>query len=449
VATRAEVSKKLISAGIEGNPGPIASQLWRRALDAMAIIPLQSTLLCSFATSDVAWEALLIKLQLLRAGVEPNPGPELKAQLDPFGALACPMMGKLVKGEFVKIGSTSYLVCSCCSARLHRTDPNLSKYWGTHSDQIIEEQLVAVVEPVVVDNPREVARQERASSSCHRVSSHLVEKLVSVFHPLKPTTPPKQPEKLTTPWRPCLSGTDVPFSVKAAVLGRGLGVAVDLLDFQEQRVCVEYVGDRRILTNQNVTEAKLPFDAVCIAARAKPITWQFYMLAGFLAITVGALLCPWGDLLPWTDCEEVEGKFHHCSYLATHYISNCLDPELIDEYLSCAPQPQPIARWIGLFVSAPFWLIAFIIWPKKPKEGIYVVNYIPHLVACVLHEYDRGTNAVAARSTLRQRLRRLAAFPLAAVDHDKFLAGTEEICMQMLSDDLFFWAGATCFTPPR
>jgi hypothetical protein len=137
----------------------------------------------------------------------------------------------------------------------------------------------------------------------------------------------------------------------------------------------------------------------------------------------------------------------------THYVATptCYVDGSIDNYLECSPHSRfpLLGRFLGLFLVAPLWCVLWCIWPKGPKRGLYVVNYVPHLVACVLHEYDRGTNAVAARSTLRQRLRRLAAFPLPDEDHDKFIAGTEEICMQMLSDDMFFWEGATCFTPPR
>jgi hypothetical protein len=64
-------------------------------------------------------------------------------------------------------------------------------------------------------------------------------------------------------------------------------------------------------------------------------------------------------------------------------------------------------------------------------------------------EYDRGTNAVAARSTMRQRIRRLACLPIPDEDALKFIVGTELVCEQLLDQEDFFWEGAACFRQPE
>jgi hypothetical protein len=77
------------------------------------------------------------------------------------------------------------------------------------------------------------------------------------------------------------------------------------------------------------------------------------------------------------------------------------------------------------------------------------ISYIPHIVSAVLSSYDRGTNPVAARSTLRQKIRQLASLPIPDFDAIKFIAGSELVVEHLLDTSNFFWEGAASLRRPR
>lgn len=73
------------------------------------------------------------------------------------------------------------------------------------------------------------------------------------------------------------------------------------------------------------------------------------------------------------------------------------------------------------------------------------ITYLPHLVSAVVAEYDRGTNAEAVNSTIRQRIRRLACLPIPDEDALTLINGSELMAKAIISRQNFFVEGAACF----
>jgi len=86
-------------------------------------------------------------------------------------------------------------------------------------------------------------------------------------------------------------------------------------------------------------------------------------------------------------------------------------------------------------------------WPRTVPRR-FCVAYIPHLVAAVLMEYDRNTDASVVRSNLRQKFRRMSSLPVPDYDLIKFVSGSELVCEQILHTQNFFEEGAaSCLLP--
>ncbi len=80
----------------------------------------------------------------------------------------------------------------------------------------------------------------------------------------------------------------------------------------------------------------------------------------------------------------------------------------------------------------------------RRSRAVYVA-YIPHLVSAVLTEYDRGTNATAARATIRQKIRHLACMPIPDHSAAELIHGSEAVVMSLLESEDFFSTEAACF----
>jgi hypothetical protein len=196
---------------------------------------------------------------------------------------------------------------------------------------------------------------------------------------------------------------------KWRLLSRLTGSAVPYEQMHEQVVNIPYTGERRLITNRNVVEVKQPFEARCLYSTVERPMGERY--AAVVGLTILGVLS-----------------------FAMKFFPEQFTPEVAFY--------GPLA--VCMLVIVACWQILNV-----SSEVCVVINYVPHLVSAVVHEYDRGTGAVSVRSSLRMRIRRLAAFPLPDFDTNKFVAGTEEMCLQVMTEDGFFWEGAACFTLPR
>lgn len=438
----------------------------------------------------------MISAMLLAAGVEPNPGP-----MDQFGEEACRYSGQVIQGEWVpgKGKKRKTLVCSACPAILEPVRGSSSK--GRHPPAYVDggvpnssaahagKPAPVTRPPVIIRRPSAPTHDEEndefyqsqgdskpielpaaapaplppngpgsratgvaappcavpsvtqarpsllaSSSSLPALSSSLPVAQVpprsaSTKDPpggpptiLMPVTPPNspsnnggpkmrrypEPPKVVSGPLPLIEhkllGHNISGRDKEAIMSRLAGVFVHRSEITTDEIIVDYKGERRLAPNRNVIEIKQGFKAVELTCDA-PMPWVNFtallLIGGFC--TIFTLLCK--RYVPWvSNYPMVAAGFFTAAYL--------------------------VVRWFGRLTRR------------------YVVDYVPHVVSAVMSEYDRGTNATAARATIRQKVRRLASLPLPDEDALKFIVGSELVCEQLLMNEDFFWEGAASFRRP-
>lgn len=84
---------------------------------------------------------------------------------------------------------------------------------------------------------------------------------------------------------------------------------------------------------------------------------------------------------------------------------------------------------LGLLLAGFFLFLSALLpygWRKYKRQAIM---FWPHLASCALVEFDRGVDELTLRSTVRQKLRRLAMAPIRDRVHLDIIEGTEEVVM--------------------
>lgn len=330
----------------------------------------------------------MISAMLLKAGVEPNPGPP---KLDISGNPVCRYAGTRVQGERVRVRGHFILVCPACTANL--TD--VHGHNGLHPG----EKDIADIE-VVAAPPEPVARPAILIPSPHVPSTpHNTPATEQIVAPA-----PASVDRPTPVEHP-LAGHRISDDDRVAIMSRLVGKEIDVDQICVEEIVVPYVGERRLATARNVQEIKQAFHACQLTVTETPST------------------------------ERRE-----------HALLICLALSAIQASVSIA-YGLPLLTIVGAVAAAV--ATTLFCTARQPVPRAYSVPYVPHLVSSVMAEYDRGTNATAARSTLRQKIRRLASLPLPDEDALKFIAGSELVCEQLLSHEDFFWEGAACFRQPQ
>lgn len=128
----------------------------------------------------------------------------------------------------------------------------------------------------------------------------------------------------------------------------------------------------------------------------------------------------------------------------------------------------PVSSWLKYRIVWPLWnsrigispicLLVFAVsfvtqitlfyvfvhrwFPKQFRNRAFY--YVPHMVSCLAAEFDRGTNADAVRTSIRQRVRRLACLPIPDEDYLALVAGTELVTEDVIERYGFFSGVAAC-----
>jgi len=213
---------------------------------------------------------------------------------------------------------------------------------------------------------------------------------------------------------PCGSpGTNVPNTGPGVLRGRilsgaevcefarGLGVVA----VRQMRNVLPYVGERRLVAHRNVVETKQGVEMCYITLRNNRLwrllrlAWYFVQYLFYVVVRVSVAAFPAlaiRGLLPLTSgwWQWLVVKFLLGSDL--HYT-------------------------IGV-------IIARILLPRWPGFPAKVV-YCPHLVSSIITEYTRGTNSLVARSTVRQKILRLASLPLPDFEVSQVYDGSEAVAL--------------------
>ncbi len=403
-----------------------------------ALPPVSSAVVIGLEAIGIDARALrrMIQLMLVREGVEENPGPPCKFNAD----FVFPRRERL-KGH-----KTYYYTCPVCDTVLDRTRKDATGRMY-HPDSANE--LAAYCDaPVAVDIPK-----VDLLDSCEAVTGDLPALAPTVNEAPSPAEspelPPRQvplPGRVSSPVLPVPVPSPVvrpssprpfeagdssppirvqlappgPFDEPAvnevrddhALLGYRLterhiknvvsevvGPHVQMSRFDHVVKLLEYGGERRLATARNVVELKKTMKVCQIRAVVRAYrVWPSVIAAVLAAVAAGGLT----------------------------WVSPVLS----------------VATITSTFVAIS--LYALFVMMYRRSRAVYI-SYVPHLVSAVLTEYDRGTNATAARATIRQKIRHLACLPIPDHSAAELIHGTEAVVMSLLSSEDFFSTEAACF----
>jgi len=346
----------------------------------------------------------MISAMLLKSGLETNPGPPKR---DMLGEPECCYSGMRIKGDRVRLRNRLILVCTKCPANLQEVVGQTGLHPGTY----VEDQAFEQASDQEVDPPSFVdLSKEMLSSSLVPPPQAAAPSNGSA--PVPPPVPPlgdvggltpaavRQRASVEHP----LAGHTISACDCVMIMSRLIGREIMYDQIRIESIVVPYVGEQRLATNRNVQELKQSFCACQLTVCETPsIAWRHYVLAATILFSVlEASLCFY---------------FGHPMFM--------------------------LVGAIIIFVALMRYFTAYSPFPRT-----YSVCYVPHLVSSVMAEYNRGTNAIAARATLRQKMRQLASLPLPDKDALKLIAGSELVCEQLLTHEDFFWEGAACFRQP-
>lgn len=163
---------------------------------------------------------------------------------------------------------------------------------------------------------------------------------------------------------------------------------------------VPYCGEHRLAPNRNVNELKLDMIVDTIHVQRNVWDSKFFVFLGcVLSAFLSASLC------------------YVCFDLRSFFV--CLFTIIsILAYVIVVKTPAPYS-----------W---------KNRQHLYI-PFIPHLVSCIVAEYDRHTNIEVFRSTVSQKIRRLAMCPIPDRDHINLVTGTIEVAETVIQRMDFFW----------
>lgn len=210
---------------------------------------------------------------------------------------------------------------------------------------------------------------------------------------------------------------------------------------------VDYAPESRVVPNRNVVETKADYEVVDVTAVA-------LFLHFFTATVLGLVGYAW-----WCLSSHVSTQGNVQAAIAWLFGSYCRITNDIDFYVShylttafnIVPKQchQPILTdllFLRLFL-ATIACAAVLHWLFSRK--VCTVSYVPHVVSSVVAEYSRGTNSVAASSTMRQRVLRLATLPLPDHVYLKLVWGSEAAASVLLDHQSFFTGGVLHVLPHR
>lgn len=220
-------------------------------------------------------------------------------------------------------------------------------------------------------------------------------------------------------------------------------------------VVLDYNGERRVVSNRNVVETKAPFEIVEITGHAVLAHVLAVSAILFLLVLGHGMAAPqpgstWqsraaGNVargFDWLrsprDNPVLSAACAHSGALGSFALGGFDLAELICTQATPDPGPNYAASAGRAGLVAAFMTVLYLWW-CTPKR--FAIAYVPHIVSCVLTEYRSGTNSVAAATTMRQRVLRLATLPLPDLIHCNLVWGTEEVCSVLLDDQSFFGEG--------
>jgi hypothetical protein len=404
-------------------------RLWRRTgrLPAQQGYDLSVDAIRSLDTTGVPVKNLkrMIRAMLSSSNSDLlNPGP-----LGDDGFEVCPNNGKRILGEKHKARDGHVqILCPRCSKSLKDIFQRGEEFTGRHPDDTpspMDFHPSPVEAPYMVPHvPTPVSDFlvcEPSTSSATPPSSFRPVALHALCDALAKTVPvyvdsstdPKIFQDRTCSPTPPL-GSDEGNDIACALDGHHLtdeevNEAAHYLDHlvstcdsivQKVRV-TKYSDEHRIAVNRNVSEIKKPLVVVDVTYSYRDCNVRSSLLAAAVCLIVVVLLYHWS---------------------------------LRPVFLLLAPT--------FLVTTAVFIFLSFVYAAASDRT----FSYVPHLLSCIVMEYERGTNASVAISTLRQKARRLACLPISDREHLSLVLGTEVAAIATLNCSDFVLGEASRLT---
>lgn len=393
----------------------------------------------------------IISALLLRSGnVEQNPGPTL-----------CPNDNQRIVGlrKFIHKDKPFY-VCPLCDVKLIHTDNPSIHLHPSQVDLVMNDDVSAspcnpvstttaalpISSPTVVTSETAVQlkRPVSISRSTPLLFSHCqpatIMKLMAiclgmaviyygywwilliVYGVVWYKSRPKIPVAKVTG---ALGGVIVDWRVERDVM-RQLTNRPRLMHFSIDRrqLDIPYLGERRIVSHRNIAEVKSPLTLVNLSAKRfepRPI-WPAFLVFVTFASYLGAFLCiQWQVLEGRTSCYNTS---HDAVMCATLY--PFVDMRLFHIITAVVVLCQMVYTICSLCI---------------PTYTIQNLCYCPHLVSCVLSDFDRFVDKSVAWATCRSKMRRVCSLPLPDVDQALIWEGTELIVLHLLESRAFMRRG--------
>jgi hypothetical protein len=414
-------------------------------------------------------------ISMLQSGIEPNPGPE-----------PCVNDGATkIVGEYFRSRGKTSLICPVCAKKLINTKGKIGDhpvvaplgYYADFPTLKIEEPAEPASESVAANkcaiqdpcSSNSDSSKDKVSTNCLKdapvsepreirsrlnivrpnVENNASSSTVRIENVVK-SDPPKPDVKL-----PPLCGCNLSSVDILAIMSRVSGVDLKWKNISIDSMDVPYSTERRLVINRGVQEIKQSFHAVQLKATTRRHTYLTYLRWCYFASMLISIMFPlcyyfysesYVHRMVVSCILYIGGPIKFFWMLFSHFLVRY---HIMDNLILYYGGPL---KFFGKFCICMFlpsiifgtW-VHFFDWVSRS----WYVNYVPHMVSCVVSEYDRNTNVEAVKSTLRMRMRRLSSLPIPDSDALLFINGSELVIEQILSRDSFFWEGAACFRLPR
>lgn len=170
-------------------------------------------------------------------------------------------------------------------------------------------------------------------------------------------------------------------------------------------------GDCRKVSNRGVKMVDKPFEVRHLRVRiGPPLWWAVFLYTGLIFMVVASFYT---------------STFAYGAWISSFILAAAL--RLYTTQLSVTRTRSWVCIALSTLIAAlphvvppfPFSSVLFRILAAVPllglpalPFGVRTISYVPHLVACLLGEYRRGTSAEVMMATIHQKTNRMAALPL-------------------------------------
>jgi hypothetical protein len=355
----------------------------------------------------------MIEAMLIRAGVEQNPGPQ-----GGYGS-GCTYSGQRIQGEWLvdKHGKRR-LICPQCQCFLEAAEHSRGLHPGCVCDSDAELVPTTTVDPeglvptgstsavhsevTVPLSDSEGSRSCGISVSSARTYTRYKDKRKQM--PILRVAIQEAPLPKKVPVLPVLDGTYASVDDTVNILSRMCGEKVPAEQIKVEQMVLKYKDDSRIVTARNIQEIKQDMVACQFGISREVVPCWRIALSLFISCFALVGVC------------------------ATSFLGDFDTPK------RCI---------FGLYALLPCGFLPFV-FPRRVCHH-FRVAYLPHLVASILLDFDRGTSASVVRSNIRAKCLRLSSLPIPDRDVVVFVTGSEIVAEQIMQTTNFFWEGATSF----